>query len=59
MGRIMVGNPEQRRPPGRHRRRWKDNIKIDIKVEWGGMDWIHLARDRGQWRGLVNMVIYL
>jgi hypothetical protein len=44
--RILVGNPEEKRPLGRPRRRWEDNIKMDlreIQVGWGGMDWIDLA----------------
>jgi hypothetical protein len=42
--RILVGNPEGRRTLGRHRRRWEDNIKMDLReIGWGGMEWIHLA----------------
>jgi hypothetical protein len=45
--RALVGKPEGRRPLGRPRRRWEDNIKIDLReVGWGGMDWINLAQDR-------------
>jgi hypothetical protein len=56
--RILVGKPEGKRPPGRPRRRWEDNIKMDlIETEWGGMDWIELAHDRDQWRALVNTVM--
>jgi hypothetical protein len=44
--RIMVGRPEGRRPLGRHRRRWEDNIKIDLQEVGWGMDWIELAHDR-------------
>jgi hypothetical protein len=45
--RILVGRPEGRRPLGRPRRRWEDNIKMDLQeVGWGGMDWIELAQDR-------------
>jgi hypothetical protein len=48
--RIMVGKPEGKRPLGRPRRRWVDNIKIDLReIGWGGMDWIDLAQDRYQW----------
>jgi hypothetical protein len=44
---ILVGKPEGRRPPGRPRRRWVDNIKMDlIEMEWDDMDWIDLAQDR-------------
>jgi hypothetical protein len=54
--RILVGKPEGKRPLGRPRRRWVNNIKMDIR-ETGldGMGWIGLAQDRGQWRALVNM----
>jgi hypothetical protein len=53
--RILVGKPEGQRPLGRPRRRWKNNIKVDIReIGWGGMDWIDLAQDREQWRALVN-----
>jgi len=45
--RVLVGKPEGKRPLGRPRRRWKDNIKMDLqKVTCGGMDWIKLAQDR-------------
>ena len=53
--RVLVGKPEGKRPLGRSRRRWEDNIKIDIqKVGCGVMDWIDLAQDRDRWRALVN-----
>jgi hypothetical protein len=46
--------PEGKRPPGRPRRRWVDNIKIDLgEIGWNGMDWLHLAQDREQWSGVV------
>jgi hypothetical protein len=55
-----VGNPEGQRPLGRPRRRWVDNIKIDLrKIGWHCMDWIDLAQVRYQWRALVNMVMNL
>jgi hypothetical protein len=58
--RILVGNPEGKIPLGRPRRRWVDNIKMDLrKIGWDGMDWIDLAQDRNQWRALVNAVINL
>jgi hypothetical protein len=58
--RILVGIPEGKRQPGRSRRRWVDNIKMDLrKIRWDGMDWIDLAQDRDQWRALVNMVMKL
>jgi hypothetical protein len=57
--RILVGRPEGRRPLGSSRRRWEDNIKIDLQeVEWG-MDWIELAQDRERWRALVNVLMNL
>ena len=53
--RILVGKPEEKRPLGRPRRRWEDNIKMDLQeVGCGGMDWIGLAQDRDRWRALVN-----
>jgi hypothetical protein len=58
--RALVGKPEGRRPIGRPRRRWEDNIKMDLReVAWGGMDWINLAQDRDRWRALVNTVMNL
>jgi hypothetical protein len=57
--RILVGRPEGRRPLGRPRRRWEDNIEMDLQeVEWG-MDWIELAQDRDRWGSLVNAVMNL
>jgi hypothetical protein len=51
---------EGKRPPGRPRRRWVDNIKMDLReIGWDGMDWIDLAQDRDRWRVLVNMVMNL
>jgi hypothetical protein len=56
--RILVGRPEGRRPLGRPRRRWEDNIKMDLQeVGWVGMDWIELAQDRDRWWALVNEVM--
>jgi hypothetical protein len=58
--RILVGNPEGKRPLGRRRRRWVDNIKMDLReIRWDGMDWIDVAQDRGQWRALVKAVMNL
>jgi len=58
--RVLVGKPEGRRPPGRPRRRWEDNIKINLQeVGCGGMEWIELAQDRDKWRPLVNAVMNL
>jgi hypothetical protein len=58
--RALVGKPEGRRPLGRPRRKWEDNIKMDLReVEWGVMDWINLAQDRDRWQALVNAVMNL
>jgi hypothetical protein len=55
---ILVGKPEGKRPLGRPRRRWEDNIRMDLgEIGWEGVDWIHLAQDRDQWRALVNTVM--
>jgi hypothetical protein len=52
-GRMLVGNPEGKRPLGRTRRRWLDNVKMDIReIAWDGVDWINLAEDMDQWRTL-------
>jgi hypothetical protein len=58
--RILVGKPEGKRPLGRTRRRWVDNIKMDLgEIGWDGRDWIELAQDRDQWMALVNTVMNL
>jgi hypothetical protein len=58
--RILVGKPEGKRQLVRPRRRWKDNIKVDLReIGWGGTDWIDLALVRDQWRALVNTVMNL
>jgi hypothetical protein len=58
--RILVGKPEGKRPQGRQRRRWVDNIRMDLRErEWDGMDWVYQAQDRDQWRSLVNTVMNL
>jgi len=55
--RVLVGKPEGKRPLGRPRRRWEDNIKMDLQEVGGGRgDWIKLAQDRDSWRALVGMV---
>jgi hypothetical protein len=55
--RILVGKPEGRRPLGRPRRRWVDNIKMDLReIGWDDVDWIDLAQDREEWKDLVNTV---
>ena len=57
---VLVGKPQGKRPLGRHRRRWEDNIKIVLQeVGCRGMDWIDLASDRDTWRALVNAVMNL
>jgi hypothetical protein len=58
--RILVAKPEGKRPLGRPRRRWVNNIKMDLReIDWDGMDWIDLAQDRDQWRALVNTAMSL
>ena len=53
--RVLVGKPEGKRPLGRPRRRWEDNIKMDLQeVGCGGLDWIELAEDRDSWRAVVD-----
>ena len=55
--RVLVVKPEGKRPLGRPRRIWEDNIKMDLQ-EWGG-DWMELAQNRDRWRALVNTVMNL
>ena len=58
--RVLVGKPEGRRPLGRPRRRWVDNIRMDLhEVGCGYMDWIGLAQDRERWWTLVSAVMNL
>jgi hypothetical protein len=58
--RLLVGKPEGKRLLGRSRRRWVDNIKMDLlEIGWSGVDWIGLAQDRDKWRALVNAVMNL
>jgi hypothetical protein len=55
--RVLVGKPEGKRPLGRPRRRWADNIKIDVQEVGGGRwDWMEVAQDRDKWRALVSTV---
>jgi hypothetical protein len=55
--RILVGKPGGKSPLGRPRRRWADNIKVDLReIGWGGRDWSDLDQNRDQWRTLVNTV---
>jgi len=57
---FLVGKPDGKRPLGRPRHRWEDNIKMDLReVGCGGMEWIDLAQDRDRWRALVNAVMNL
>ena len=56
--RLLVGKPEGKRPVGRRRRRWEDNIKMYLQaVGCEGLDWIELAQDRDSWRAVVNAVM--
>jgi hypothetical protein len=58
--RILVGKPEGKKPLRRSRRRWVDNIKIDLtEIGWGGMGWIDPAQDNSWWSALVNAVMNL
>jgi hypothetical protein len=58
--RVLVGKPEGKRALGKPRRKWVDNIKVDLaEVGAGGVDWIGLAQDRGKWRALENAVMNL
>ena len=58
--RVLVEKPEGKRPLGRPKLRWEDNIKMDLKeVGCGGKDWIDLAQDRDRWQALVNVVMNL
>jgi hypothetical protein len=58
--RLLVGKPEGRRPLGRPRHGWLNNITMDfVEVGWGDVDWIGLAQDRDMWRALVNAVLNL
>ena len=57
---VLVGKPEGKRPLGRPRRRWEDNIKMDLQEVGGGCeDWMELAQDRDRWRALVSTVMNL
>jgi hypothetical protein len=57
--RLSVGKTEGKRPLGRPRHRWVDNIRMVGEVGWGDVDWIVLAKDRNRWRALVNLVLNL
>jgi hypothetical protein len=57
---ILVREPEGKSPLGKPRRRWVDNIRMDLrKIGWDGVDWIEMSQDRDKWRALVNMVLDL
>ena len=55
--RVLVGKPEGKRPFGRPRRRWEDNIKMDLREVGGGGDLMELAQDRDRWRAVLNTVM--
>jgi hypothetical protein len=56
--RVLVGRPEGKRPLGRPRRRWEDNIKMDLRERGiDGTNWIHLVQDRVQWQACVNTIM--
>ena len=58
--RVLVWKPEGKRPLGRPRRRWEDNIKMDLQEEGGGCEgWMELAQDRARWRALVSTAMNL
>jgi hypothetical protein len=57
---VVVGKPEENRPLGIPRNTWEDNIKRDLnEMEFGGKDWIYLAKDKDRWRALVNTLMNL
>jgi hypothetical protein len=57
--RVLVGNPEGKRPLGRPRHRWEDGIKMDLREIGWGFEWIHLAQNRDRWLTVVNSVMNL
>jgi hypothetical protein len=58
--RVLVGNPEGKRPLGRPRRRWEDGIRMDLReIGLGGVDWIRLSQDRDHWWAVVSVVMNL
>jgi len=57
--RVLMGKPEGKRPLGRHRHRWENNIKIDLREVGGVGDWMEMAQDMDRWRALVNTVMNL
>jgi hypothetical protein len=57
---ILVGKPGAKAPLERRTRRWEDNIRMDLReIGWEGVEWIHLAQDRDQWRAVLNTVMNL
>jgi hypothetical protein len=58
--RVLVGKTEGKRPLRRNRHKWEDNIKLDLReIGWGGMECINLAKDRDQWRAIMNTLMNL
>jgi hypothetical protein len=58
--RLLAGNPDGKKPLGKPRRKWVDNIRMDLgEVGWGNLGWIGLAQDRNRWRAVVNSVLNL
>jgi hypothetical protein len=57
---VLVGKPVRKRPLRRLKRRWEDGIRMDLReIDWGDVEWIHLAQDRDRWRAVVNAVMNL
>jgi hypothetical protein len=57
---ILVGKPEEKRPLGRRRRKWEDNIRMDLReIGWEGVDCMYLTQDRDKWWAVVNTVMNL
>jgi hypothetical protein len=57
---VLMGKPEGKRTLGRPRRRWEDEIRMDLReTGWGSVDWIRLAQDRDRWRAVVNTAMNL
>jgi hypothetical protein len=57
---VLVGKPEGRRPLGRPRRRWEDDVRMDLReIGLGGVDWIRLTQERDRWRAVVSAVMNL